>query len=233
MKENYSILNKETILQQIEIEDDEQFNIMAVDSTCSRRKQTTLVLIDHVLNLFLFTPLVIGYWTSTWDLIDLYLFPNNRLASYSASFLWANGIILVAYFLQEKLQQLHNGSVIGHEESVNVLKPARYYDRRIWLRAAYTYLLTIAYVMQWRTYWNMYNYLTQDVSFVYFFIISICTLVFYRYLLKNSLSNFVKTSPYQLAPDCQFGSYFLQSKIINLSDVNNLFCIVLFRSSMY
>lgn len=181
---------------------------IAPKSPMSRKKSVTLTILDHLLNLALFSPLVIFYWASTWDIISSYIFPKDEIVSYVITFVCANTILLISYFLQDKLQAFHDRLNESRRSGSR-----NYYDRRFFFRLVYTYTLTLAYVFQWRTYWDVYNQLTKQVKFEYFLAVSFITLVLCRYLLNSSLGSFVKTAPFHLQPDLKFNGYFVQAKV--------------------
>jgi hypothetical protein len=73
-----------------------------------------------------------------------------------------------------------------------------------------------------KTYWETYNYFTQEVHYAYFVILSLLTLFFYRVVLKRSLACFTKTVPFHLVKDKEFAAYFIQSKAIEFDDQNKV-----------
>lgn len=184
------------------------------------RKKCTLGLrlADHTLNLFVYTPLVIFYSASTWDIIYLYIYPTDLPKSFIVTFVLANFILLSAYFLQNKLQSLHDKCPTG--QNLNI-----YYLGRTAIRLLFTYLIAVAYVFQFRTYWDVYNELTVDVSNRYFIGLSILTLLLYRYVLKYSLSTFARISPFHLVRDHDLSAYFKQAIIKPYKNVSSFLIV--------
>lgn len=197
--------------------DQQRLVIETVDSSNSMFLQ----IVDHFLNLCIITPLIVFFWASSWDIIYLYLYPKNLKISYLITFALANSILLASYFLQHQLQVYHD-STISRKTTQPGYKQA-YYDKRFLIRILYTYVLTWAYVAQWRTYWDLYNTVAAKVSFEYFLGISIFTLFVYRYVLKCSFGNFAKTIPFHLQPDLAFSEYFTQSKVRHMTNVKIIF----------
>ena len=187
--------------------DEEGQNLVTESNTM--KKLFAIRLVDHLLNLFIFTPLIVSHWASSWDLIYLYLFPKNTYISYGITFVGANLILFASYCLQNHLQAFHDSyNVHYRRRSTNY-----YYNKRFFIRCVYTYVLTWAYVAQWRTYWDVYNLLTSKVRFEYFLGISLVTLILYRYLLRCSYGSLVQMVPYRLQPDLKFNEYFIQAKV--------------------
>ena len=179
--------------------------------------------INVIVSVFFITPIVILFWSSTWDLFYDYL-QFSFLVNNIITFFTCNFILLNAYIWQYKLQtwhnQLHETYIEVASEIVNVSQSASgcYYGKSFFLRTAYTYVLTLAYVLQWKTYWETYNYLTQDAYYAYFVLLSLVTLFFYRVVLQRSLVGFTKTVPFYLNKDEEFSAYFIQAKAIKLND---------------
>lgn len=196
--------------------------------TESLRHNITLAmgLLDHIFNLTIVTPLIILHWASSWDIIYLYLLPNRIILSYIITFFICNVILFVSYFIQMRLQRVHD-LIAAATQTHNSMFPSTqqhiYYNKQFLMRFVYTYILTWAYVAQWRTYWDFYNYLTQCVRFEYFLGISMITFILYRYVLKCSCKSFTLMVPFRLLPDIRFNEYFIQEKVNFVRYVSNIY----------
>jgi hypothetical protein len=166
-------------------------------------------IVNLLLSCFVFTPLVIVHWASIWDLIYLYIFPNDFYLSLLTTFVASNSILLFSHLFQDELN-------IYHEKLNN---SGRYYGKNFYMRCFYTYILTIAYVCSWKTYWDFYTHFTQDINWIYFLYISFLVLFFYLIVLRRSIDNFTKTVPFYLVKDNSFDEYFSQSKAFFFNNV--------------
>jgi hypothetical protein len=182
-------------------------------------------LANILLNAFVFTPLTICYWTSTWDLLYLYIFPDNLWLSLSCTCVVTNVILVLAYLFQETIQKKHD--TIRNKKFTISLSGInyRYYGIDFLYRCVYTYVLTVAYVSQWKTYWDLYNELTKEASYLYFVLISFIALAAYKLVLGRSLKSLIKTVPFHLEKDLNFESYFMQSKPIVLKSVSAFYIL--------
>uniref|UniRef100_A0A1L8D9T0 Putative conserved plasma membrane protein n=1 Tax=Nyssomyia neivai TaxID=330878 RepID=A0A1L8D9T0_9DIPT len=63
--------------------------------------------LDTILSTLVVGPLVISYWRGTWNLMDLYLFPNDKILSASASL--GIGVVghLICTLFQDAFKHLH------------------------------------------------------------------------------------------------------------------------------
>ncbi|XP_067686903.1 uncharacterized protein [Haliotis asinina] len=94
--------------------------------------------IDIALVLFFFSPLVICYWSSTWTILDLYLFPSNQIVSGWVSVGVSVSIMGMTFLLQSRL----NGCIRPEQ-------PVRY----VIVTRIYTYVTAFAVVNNWRGLW--------------------------------------------------------------------------------
>ncbi|CAF0909816.1 unnamed protein product [Brachionus calyciflorus] len=171
-------------------------------------------LLNHLFNLCLITPLTIFFWASTWDIYYTYIYPNNLSLSCLITFLITNIILILSYFGEKKFQLYLD----KHDKNSR---------KSIIFRLFYTYFLSLAYVAQWKTYWDVLNYYTYKFDYKYFIVLSIFSLFSYRYILKNSFQNYIRTCPFQLKIDHEFYThFFVQNKIFyskneNLQNLSN------------
>jgi hypothetical protein len=168
----------------------------------STNNQKLVYLIDVLLTAFIFTPVVVFYWASTWDIIFVYILPKDFLLSCLVTFIFTNWILSFSYLFQNDLQNYYN--------KISMYNNSR--KRRFLIRFIYTYFLAAAYVSQWRTYWDFYSYYTENVPFYYFAFLSILALFLYRYILKKSIAYYVKSVPFYFDKDENFETYFHQSE---------------------
>ena len=192
--------------------------------------------IDLISNGFFFTALTVFFWAATWDLIIFYIFPTDLVISYTVTFLIANSVLICAYVFQDELQQFHDGWLCSGHSSLRIYDRVQhiesqvtttaaccsYYDKAFLFRFIYSYLIANAYVAQWRTYWDIFDMLVQDVNFWYFFVIALIAVLMYRVVLNNSLDSHSKTVPFSLVRDNNPQSYFIQWKKIDIENVRNL-----------
>ena len=167
--------------------------------------------VNLLLSCFVFTPLVIFIWASIWDLIYLYIFPNDFYLSLLTTLLASNSFLLFCHLFQDELNNYH--------EKLNNRKNGGYYGKDFYMRCFYTYILTIAYVCSWKTYWDFYTHFTQDIHWICFLIVSFLALLFYVVVLRRSIDNFTKTVPFYLVKDNDFDDYFSQSKTFFFNNV--------------
>lgn len=210
--------NSSRLIQNNSIFKIQQNDLTILVENLKPKKQFLLKTLDHFLNLTFLTPIVIFYWSSTWNIYYLNIFPNYFWLSCICTFVISNLLLLFSYLFQYELQAHHTKLFEKNKNNSS----QTYYNTSFLFRCIYTYILTLAYVAQWRTYWDIYNYFTIGVNYKYFLAISILTLIFYRYILKNSFKNYIKTCPFHMQMDTKFGEFFIQSKIIEYKNVNNL-----------
>ncbi|XP_046333314.2 uncharacterized protein LOC124116128 [Haliotis rufescens] len=95
---------------------------------------------DIVLVLFLFSPLVICYWSSTWAILDTYLFPSNQTTSGSVSVTVSIIIMGMTFVMQSRL----NGCIKPGHPVKNVI-----------VTRIYSYVTAFAIVNNWRGIWML------------------------------------------------------------------------------
>ena len=61
---------------------------------------------DTILSMCFVAPLVVGYWRGTWDLIDVYLYPNDTALSCWISLAFGCSALCLATWLQNGLQTI-------------------------------------------------------------------------------------------------------------------------------
>jgi hypothetical protein len=199
-------------------DDDEQIiNLTEKNFDIQHDKKETrhsIFILDILFTFFFITPLVVFFWTSSWDIIYVYIFPNDFYYSILITFIVSNTGLFLCYVFQEKLTLIHNR--LCDDDSLN------YYNKAFYFRALFTYILTIFYVCSWKTYWDLYSNLAKDVEWFYFVGISLIAIISYRFILKKSVDNFTKTVPFYLVKDKHFDDYFQQPKVVNIDNVNYL-----------
>lgn len=105
-----------------------------IQTACSRR------ILDVILACFLFTPLAIVWWSGTWQLMDVLIFPNQSMRSHWISF--AIGIIVcnVCYFINPLMvnRNVHNYGSVGFV-----------------IHRIFNYVFSFGYINYWRGVWNI------------------------------------------------------------------------------
>ena len=109
-------------------------------------KGSILCILDSTLALVALSPFVVGYWRGCWQLMDLYLFANNKLLSIYASFILGVAIELVFCVTQSQLTEIFD------------------YKKRhqLFLLVSRLYSIIFAFgcVNHWRGVWAMWDYYT-------------------------------------------------------------------------
>ncbi|XP_046575342.1 uncharacterized protein LOC124283347 [Haliotis rubra] len=121
------------------------FQVCKIRTGCCTRRSNmatanTERAIDIALVLFLFSPLVICYWSSTWTILDLYLFPSNQITSGWVSVCVSISIMGMTFLVQSRL----NGYIRPEQ-------PVRY----VIVTRIYTYVTAFAFVNNWRGLWML------------------------------------------------------------------------------
>ena len=111
-----------------------------------KRKEATLCIVDSLLSLFIISPLVVSYWRGLWQLMDIFLFPEDARLSVLASL--AIGIIpeLIFCFSQFQLERFFNP----------ISRPILY----LLGSRVYTALFAVACVSHWRGIWLVWDHYT-------------------------------------------------------------------------
>lgn len=87
---------------------EDEDDVQQLVTITNQKNSIFLQIFDHLVNLFLFTPFIVVYWASSWDIIYLYLFPNVLKISYVITFAFANAILFLSYCVQNRLQSFHD-----------------------------------------------------------------------------------------------------------------------------
>lgn len=105
-----------------------------------------LAVLDSILSIFVFSPLVVGYWRGCWQLMDVFLFPDNQLYSVLTSL--AIGLLsgLLFCLIQGPLNSLcdHNKRPIIH----------------LLISRLYTLVYSVCVVNHWRGVWSGWDLFT-------------------------------------------------------------------------
>ncbi|RMZ93767.1 hypothetical protein BpHYR1_023305 [Brachionus plicatilis] len=124
--------------------------------------------------------------------IYFHAFGNNLLVRY-----------MELYQLQEPLENLNNSL------------PSNSWVAKI-LRFCFSYTMSIAYVSQWRTYWDIYNYYSTKIHFKYTVLLSMMALICFRVFLDRKLTPLIKCVPFHLESSKDLSNFFTQPKIFSL-----------------
>jgi hypothetical protein len=123
-----------------------------------RRKRhciTSLYLVDILLSIVFFSPLVSLYWYCTWLFLNDYFITCDAVLSNALSYALGLLILLPAYVLQENLQQFYN--------RLGQLGPVSSSVSKFLMRTVYIYLMSFAVVLEWRGLWNLCDiYIFKD-----------------------------------------------------------------------
>ena len=142
------------------------------------------------------------------------------------TFIVSNVIIALTYVFQHDLQSYHD-YLEHHRRRRSTKQHERakggdgYYGYDFLFRSLYTYVITTAYVLQWRTYWDLLEHWSTNISWKHSLPVSVFALLFHRYVLKTSLGSFSKTVPFYLVKDLQFEKFFLQSNDFKFRNVSH------------
>ena len=179
-------------------------------------KNDCLRFLNFLIISLIITPISIIFWASTWDIIDIYAFPNNIYLTYGVPLLVSKVILLVCYGLQNHLQRLGNRLKLSAPKTGFF----SFFNRYILLKTIYAYFISVGYVGQWRTYWDVYNQLTIDIDFYYSVSLSMLGFLLYRYFLGIRISELTTGLPFYLKLDKQYDEIFIQNITFKFQNVN-------------
>ena len=168
-------------------------------------------LVDVIFNAFFITPLSILFWTSTLDIFEEYFTGTLFYWRILAIFFICNLTLCTIYLLQKRLQTFH-------DRLKQISTSSRYCGKDYLFRCLFTYLLTLAYNLQWITYWDLYDHLASGVHYAYTFTLAILAMAIYKFLLQRPFSTLTKIVPFELQVDTDFDTYFIQNNSIKLDD---------------
>ncbi|XP_046548244.1 uncharacterized protein LOC124258223 [Haliotis rubra] len=143
-------------------------------------------IVDSVFMLFIFSPLVVCYWNSTWNLAELYLLPSNKIASALTSLAISIILMVASYFTQDFLNeetqhdyldctlQLYQNKIASGWISVAisiVLMVASFFTQDVLnkyvkkekyvsfylVSRLFTYVMSFSQVSNWRGIWELLN----------------------------------------------------------------------------
>ena len=179
-------------------------------------KNRVLRFLKFILTSFIFTSTSILFWASSWDIVFTYLLPKYILLSYLASLILSKSILFVCNFYQDSFHSF--GEYLKLSSPTTGL--FSFINWFILYKTIYAYFITWGYILQWRTYWDAYNKLTEDCNYWYFVGVSFFGYLVYRYVFKQRMIPQLQTLPFQLSPDCQYDSLFKQSATFKFKKVN-------------
>jgi hypothetical protein len=145
-------------------------------------------LTDMFISAFIITPFVNIHWRGAWDLLDIYLLPNNERNSAYVSLGIGLLILYIIYLSQNFLQifyEKYRHNLIGQI-----------------MTRLYTLIFAFAYINQWRGLWNLLD-LTSN-NWFHLLIETLISIVFL--LFMKSIYN-LNSAPFIIAIDTE--SYFL------------------------
>jgi len=109
------------------------------------RRALALFVVDNLLSAVVIGPLVVFYWRGTWELLNVYLFPDDQAASgWTCSAVGNVGLLCVVYLQKPLARWLRVDSPLHWVLGYHV----------------YTYVLGALNVCQWRGVWVLLDYYT-------------------------------------------------------------------------
>ena len=152
--------------------------------------------------------LVVIFWASLWDILYEDVYPENVPLSLLISWIVGNSILLIFYFIQDILQRCHSRLT----SSVGAFI----------FRAVYSYLLSLAYVFHYRSYWDAYSYFTEDIDYRVFLGISLFSIAVYRYVCEGSWDALNESVPFNVTVTAKFDGFFLLNSFASTKQVSGL-----------
>lgn len=154
-----------------------------------------LTVADHLLSVFLITPLVITFWRAVWILIDIYLYQKNVFfRSVICTALGYSGQLLL-YALEKPL--------------TNYLQIKNKYFLFVVVSRIYTILAAYISVISWSGPWALYFWkmnMTSILNSALFTVLSVIVLGFLRCLKSAS------SVPLFIATDCHMGYFSVKTR---------------------
>jgi succinate dehydrogenase hydrophobic anchor subunit len=147
-----------------------------------------LYLVDMFIAAFIITPLVNVHWRGAWDLLDIYLLPNDARTSALVSLVIGLFILYIIYLIQNFLQKFYE----KYRKNFLGQTMARFY----------TLFIALAYINQWRGLWNLLD-LTSN-QWYYLLIETFISIIIL--LIMKSIYN-LNSAPFLIGIDTD--SYFL------------------------
>jgi hypothetical protein len=148
---------------------------------------------DHVISALVITPLAVAYWWSTWDLMGIYILPQNR--SLSASICLAAGLTI-------------NGGIYCAQHWL--LIKAKQSGCLLWLtwHHVHTYVFSIGTIFLWRGLWVILDVYTGrgPFSFLSQFFLSFIILVLLRCFTA------AKSCPFKICNDLRCEAFKCSTK---------------------
>ncbi|XP_034827229.1 uncharacterized protein fusl isoform X2 [Maniola hyperantus] len=156
--------------------------ILIVESFVGPKIEAILEVVDVLFTVFIAGPLIIIYWKATWALIDMYIYPDDRLLS--AIWTTAFGMIfgLLLSFFQE----------FGKTK----LKPDAGKAKYFILTRLYTCFAAVVNVAACRGVWNLLEFVLQDTRSIFMSTIASTLAVMALRTLRN-----VNSAPFGITVD--------------------------------
>jgi len=145
-------------------------------------KSKALYTIDVLLSAFFFAFLSALYWYGTWTFLDVFVLPENNVLSSAICYVASLLMILPGYIFQQDIQNIYNNC---------------HFAVQFVMRYLYVYLMSLAYVLEWRGCWELCDkYIELDWKGE----LSIAIIAITYMLIARSF-RLVTSSPYLLSYD--------------------------------
>lgn len=115
-------------------------------STADGVRETLLCSLDSCISLLIVSPLVVGYWRGSWQLMDIFLFPENPPLSVCSSLM----IGIVAHLI----------FCLGQHQLKSSLDIKRNLLLHIIGSRVYTVIFSLTCVNHWRGVWQLWDLYT-------------------------------------------------------------------------
>jgi hypothetical protein len=182
-----------------------------------RNNETDLFeFLDSVLSLFIFGPIAILFWASTWLILQNYIYEKNSLFGGLVTLSIGLTIQFFTYCFGNEFQRAHD----KYSAQINS-NEKKYFPISFLFRSIYTYILSVGIVSQWRAIWVLY-----DLSFAnkfsqnYEILVLIFCLLINCLFLKHSLYSLTVVVPFTLNFEAKYETFFEKSKPYHWTNVS-------------
>ena len=176
--------------------------------------------LDSILSFFIFGPIAILFWASTWLIIQKYIDPNNSLFGGFTTLSLGLTVHFLTYCLGDKFQNIHDKYFAISLVEKNFFSPGFLF------RSIYSYILSIGIISQWRAVWTLYDFtFSGKFNQNYEILVLIFCLLTNCLFLKPSLYSLTIVVPFMLNFETKYENFFQRSKPFNLTNVSLIFVL--------